>query len=478
MSLAMPEIFPVACHTDQVGVRTTFVAINGLQQDGMAYISQALHKGARTIVVTHEALLPDHVIADIAFYGATLTRVKNTRKALAALSAQAAGYPAGQLRFIGVTGTKGKTTTVHLIAHFLRTAGYKVALLSTTQNVIDEIEFPASLTTAQPDYLHQFFALCVQQEVTIVVMEVAAQALTLHRLDGIAFELVVFTNFSPEHLEFYQSLDDYFAAKCQLMAHLLPHGVVLVNGDDERSATIAAQREHSLTFGFSSHNQVRGLLHDDKTQVHLTVKSPEQSCEFMCKALVGKFNGYNMLAAVAAASYYHCSAAFMSQALASFKPVRGRFERHDLAGGVTAIIDYAHNPASYEVVLPVLRSMTDYLIVLFGAGGRRDPAKRPSMGAIVARYADEIIVTSDNPRDEDPLAIMADIIDGMPLAMRNRVWSEPDRYQAIEYALKIARPGSVIGLLGKGAEDYQIIGTDKFFFSEVMILKQLARVLV
>jgi len=216
MSLSMPKIFPVACHTDHVGLNSTFVAIKGSREDGIRYILPALQQGASTIIVAQDALIADDLLKQINLFGATLIRVANTRKTLAVLSAQAAGYPTRYLRFIGVTGTKGKTTTVHLIAHFLRAMGHKVALLSTTQNVIGEIVFPAPLTTAQPDYLHQFFALCVQEQVTMVVMEVAAQALSLHRVDEIVFESIVFTNFSLEHLEFYSSLDDYFAAKCQL----------------------------------------------------------------------------------------------------------------------------------------------------------------------------------------------------------------------------------------------------------------------
>jgi len=222
----LPTIYPVACHTDHVGPGSIFVAIQGFKQDGVRYIQQALEKGATEIVVQDDAELSDLPL------GVHAHKVSDTRKALAELSAQAAGYPAKKLKIIGVTGTKGKTTTVYLIEQVLKTAGYKTARLSTVNNAILDRENKAQLTTPQPDYLHQFFKRCVQEDVEYVVMEVAAQALSLHRVHGLQFDGVIFTNFSQEHGEFYDSMEDYFAAKCTIFEQINPGSPVLVNADD------------------------------------------------------------------------------------------------------------------------------------------------------------------------------------------------------------------------------------------------------
>jgi len=256
-------------------------------------------------------------------------------------------------------------------------------------------------------------------------------------------------------------------------AHRLPQGLAFINGDDAMCLYSANLYQDCFLFGFSEHNQFHGLLHGDKKKVVLTINFHQYTFTVDCPTLIGKFNGYNILAAIAVALYYGGSSALIQEALGSFTSVRGRFERHNLPDGVTIIIDYAHNPASYQMVLPVLRDMTDHLIVLFGAGGQRDRAKRPLMGHLAALYADILILTSDNPREEDPQEIIKDIFAGIPVAAKNKVFCIVDRYQAIESAYKIARFGSVIALLGKGAESYQFIGSAKVPFSEAIIIEEL-----
>ncbi|MFC1845617.1 Mur ligase family protein, partial [Candidatus Dependentiae bacterium] len=216
----MPKTFPVACHTSRVGPGSTFVAIKGEKHDGISYISRALASGASTIAIQQDVNLSDDVLKDIERAGASLQRVSNTRKALATLSAQAHGNPAQQLRIIGVTGTKGKSSTVFMLEHILQRAGYKTALLSSVYNKIGDEITSSSLTTEHPDYLHGFFALCVDAGIEFVVMEVAAQALSLHRVEGIEFDGVLFTNFAKEHGEFYKDLDSYFDAKRLLFGQL------------------------------------------------------------------------------------------------------------------------------------------------------------------------------------------------------------------------------------------------------------------
>jgi len=475
MSLALPEIFPVTCHTDYVGPGSTFVAIKGLSQDGVDYIPLALTKGARTIVVADDAFILPAIRAEIKKARASLVTVENSRKALAQLSAQAAGFPAQKLSCIGITGTKGKTTTVHLIAHLLRAAGHRVAFLSSTKNCINDYSFRASLTTAQPDYLHQFLKLCVQQNITKLIIEVAAQAISLHRIEGILFDAMLFTNFSAEHLEFYSTLNDYFDAKRRLLLYGNCGAPLFINGDDAACLLLTDAYKPVVSFGLSPKHDVYFLPQITQPQLCGTVFCNNVSFDLSVPALIGTFNAYNVAAAVAIALHFQVKPNIIVQSLETFKAVQGRFERHMLPDNIMIIIDHAHNPASYQVVLPVLRSMTHHFIVLFGAGGQRDVTKRPLMGNIAAMYADLLIITADNPRTEDPAQIIADIMAGIPLEKRSHVITEIDRRHAIEIAYKKARPGSVIALLGKGAEEYQIIGTKKIPFNEAEIVQKLAR---
>lgn len=442
----IPSIFPVTCHTNHVGPGSTFVAIKGYEKDGVDFIAQAIQKGAQSIVIGNEVKLSDQVVMLIKEKNVVVRQVPDARLALAILSAQAAGNPAQQLKIIGITGTKGKTTTSFLLWHILKTAGYKTALLSTVNNYIDDQKFSAPLTTAQPDYLHQFLKLCVAQGVTHVVMEVAAQALSLHRVYGIEFDGIIFTNFSLEHLEFYASMEEYFAAKCRIFASAKPHAPILINGDDAWCQRIA--RTASMeTFG----------------------------PQFSCPALVGSFNAYNATAASTMALKLGVRHDALECGLATFTGVRGRFERHELPNGAVCIIDYAHNPSSYESVLGALRAMTDHLIVVFGAGGKRDPSKRPIMGGLAAQFADVVMITSDNPRTEDPEMIISDIERGIAPIHAAKVVKIVDRKDAIERAYAVARTGSIIALLGKGPDEYQIIGDQKLPFCEVDIIKSAAK---
>jgi UDP-N-acetylmuramoyl-L-alanyl-D-glutamate--2,6-diaminopimelate ligase len=505
----LPSIFPVTCHTNHVGPGSTFVAIKGYEKDGADFIAQAIEKGAAALVIENEVKLSDQVVMLIKEKNVVLRSVPDTRLALAILSAQAAGNPASQLKIIGITGTKGKTTTSFLLWHILKTAGYKTALLSTVNNYLDDQKFSAPLTTAQPDYLHQFLKLCVEQGVTHVVMEVAAQALSLHRVYGIEFDGIIFTNFSLEHLEFYASMEEYFAAKCRIFALAKPHAPILINGDDAWCQKINRSPNMETFSIWEENNNVNFIRswrvigaqsvpestsHDLRKKdlwiryfwfVKLTDNSPRTNEKFSrieakktpysCPALVGSFNAYNATAASTMALKLGVSEDALAYGLATFIGVRGRFERHELPNGAVCIIDYAHNPSSYESVLSALRAMTDHLIVVFGAGGKRDPSKRPLMGGLAAQFADVVMITSDNPRTEDPEMIIADIERGIAPIHAAKVLKIVDRKIAIERAYAVARTGSIIALLGKGPDEYQIIGDQKLPFCEVEIIQSAAR---
>lgn len=489
--VSLPTIFPVTCHTDQVGPGSTFVVIKGFKTDGLLFVPRALERGASVIVVQHDICIPSELQQLIYGKGATVQRVTDTRKALAALSAQAADYPAPKVHIIGITGTKGKTTTSFLLKHILSHTGHRTALLSTAGNYIDDEMFLAPLTTAQPDYLHQFLSVCVARGITHVVMEVAAQALTLNRVDGIVFDSIIFTNFGLEHLEFYADLDSYFAAKCLLLDQRSPRAKAYVNVDDEQCASLAIMYDRVVTYGVSAHAHMRitnmqanmlafGMQSNANTRVHTDVSLTETPAflknmrvRFECPALLGTFNVYNTAAAVSVALDMNVSADSINTALHSFAGVPGRFERHALSNGAVGIIDYAHNPLSYQALLPELRALTDHLIVVFGAGGERDASRRPLMGLLVAHYADIMMVTSDNPRSENPATIAQNICLDVPAELQHKIIIELDRELAIKRAFASSKKTTIIALLGKGPDCYQIVGEHKTVFNEAEILAAL-----
>lgn len=440
------KIYPVACHTDNVGKGTTFVAIKGMKQNGIEFIIPALEKGAGSIVVDQSEVIPADVQSAIKQHGATVIRVENTRAALAQLSAQALGNPAKKLKIIAITGTKGKSTTTFLVEHILRSAGKKTAMLSTVLNRIKGVDVPTKLTTQQPDYLHVFFNECVKQGVEWVVMEVAAQAFSLHRVDGIQFDIGIFTNFSQEHGEFYATMQDYFAAKGKILQHLKPGAPLLVNADDEHAMSLGEFYDDTYCFGCTL---------------------------YTCPALIGNFNKYNIAAAATCADHVGIARAAIQQALDTFVGVPGRLEKYQLPNGALGIIDYAHNPSSFEAVLGELRKLTHHLIVVFGCGGERDATKRPLMGHIASQFADLVIITADNPRSEHLATINENICAGIASQDTNKVLLIDDRARAIQKAYECSHAGSIIVLLGKGPDEYQIIQGVTYPLSEKAILKSL-----
>lgn len=441
MKIEIPDIFPVTCHTRHVGPGSTFVAIKGTKYDGHNFIEEARTRGAAHIVTSAD--------------------YTDGRLALAQLSAQALNYPAKKLKIIGVTGTKGKSTTVYLLEHILRSAGVKTALLSTIKNKILDTWLPTELTTQQPDYLQVFFNECVNAGVEWVVMEVAAQAFTCHRVHGIEFDVAVFTNFSKEHGEFYATEDLYFADKQKLFEQLKKTGTALLNGDDTRVAACPVPHGNKQLYSLRDveiiSNSLAGLVLNIKG---IMLKTP---------ILVGTFNAYNMLAVYYTARALNISEEQISRGMDTFMGVPGRLQKYELPNGATAFIDYAHNPSSFEALFSTLRLYTKHLIVVFGCGGERDKTKRPIMGAIAEQYADVIILTSDNPRSEDPVDIIQDICAG--IALKHKIIKELDRACAIHKAYELSAAGSIIVLLGKGPDEYQIIQGVKYPFSEAAILR-------
>ncbi|MCL5271916.1 MAG: UDP-N-acetylmuramoyl-L-alanyl-D-glutamate--2,6-diaminopimelate ligase, partial [Gammaproteobacteria bacterium] len=449
--ITLPTIYAVACHTDNVGAGTTFVAIPGTKRDGLEYVPLALEKGASRIIVQEDVIIPDSIGQLCRAKNVLIEVVHNARLALALESASAYNYPAKKLKIIGVTGTKGKTTSVFLLHHILQHTGHKVAMLTGVYNMINNQRFEASLTTAQPDYLHMFFDQCVQAGVEYVVMEAAAQAFSLHRLEGIEFTAAIFTNFSQEHAEFYSSIEQYFAAKKKILEQLTPNGRVYLNDDDPRLHELL---ENTSSKKYQSFGTKPGVMYravhqmGDMHAIEMLVEDATHSHEFFTDRIVGLFNCTNLLGVISCAHGLGISFGKIDAALQTFTGVPGRVERIKLANEAIGIVDYAHNPSSFAALLSMLRQSTDHLIVVFGCGGDRDRTKRPVMGSIAKEHGDVVILTSDNPRSEQLHAIIEEILGGIP--DQTNVHIQHDRAQAIKLAVEHAKPGTIIAVLGKG----------------------------
>lgn len=471
MNITLPFIYPVTCHTNHVGPGSTFVAIKGFNQEGAGFIAQAIEKGATSIVIQHDAILSPDLVDLIKKSGAQLHHVTNARLALAQLSAQAWGFPTRNLKIIAITGTKGKTTSAFLLEHILRESGHKTALLSTVHNSINEHIFPMKLTTPQPDYLHTFFAQCVKAGVEYVVMEVAAQAMSMHRVQGIEFDGIIFTNFDKEHAEFYASQEEYFQAKAALIKQRKKNAPVVINAHDEWLKRI--MQPDSITFGISANTTLQITTITDEQNIAFDFVWKNNFYAVQCPALIGAFNVFNVAGVTAMALALGISQELIHKGLHTFKKVPGRLESYGLPNGARCFIDYAHNPSSYLAVLSAMRPLTDHLIVVFGCGGDRDREKRPLMGEIAAQFADLVILTSDNPRSEDPREIIKQIETGIHTTYSHKILVEVDRERAIKNAYAHSKASSIIMLLGKGPDEYQIIGTNKMRFSEAEIVRSL-----
>jgi UDP-N-acetylmuramoyl-L-alanyl-D-glutamate--2,6-diaminopimelate ligase len=449
--------YPVTCHSDHVGIGSTFVAIKGFKDDGVQYISTAIEKGTTKIVLQEGTALSEK------YAGIDITFVPDTRKALAELSAQALGNPSEKLRFVGITGTCGKTTTTYLIESILKNYGYKTALLGSVKNKILDQEEDLALTTQNSDYIQMFLAECMKKEVQVVVMEVSSHGLALDRVHGIKFDVAGFTNLSREHMDFHPTMDHYFQTKMRLFENLKPGGLAVINADNEWSLKavdlLSQQESHLVSFG-----QARGDARFELIQNSLDglkIRFHDGDILLESDKLLGEFNGYNISMACLACKHFGIPLNVIAQAIKKYAGVPGRMQCHFLKNGAKAFVDFAHKPEAMENVLKTLRTQSDSLIVVFGCGGNRDKTKRPVMGALAGQYADQIIVTDDNPRNEDRQTIANEIIAGIPQEKQGNTTCLLDRKVAITKAVEFSKPGSIIAILGKGHENYYLINGKK-----------------
>jgi len=451
-------------HSREVRPGEAFVAIPGTRVDGHRFIPQAVQNGAAALVCE----TPPGETAVPVF------RVQSARRAFSRIAAAWYGFPAQKLSVIGVTGTNGKTTVVTLLRNILQAARLKSGTIGTFGYTVDGETFTTDLTTPDSKELHHYFHQMVEEDVDIVAMEVSSHALALERTADIPFASAVFTNMGHDHLDFHQTPQAYRAEKGKLFQSLPASGHAILNKDSTDfswfaditgGAVISYSLESTSARYFFTEYNLRSQGSSG------TIQTPGGTLEVETQ-LLGRFNLSNILAATAAAQQHNISERAIKQGIAE-TTVPGRLDRIPSAyNSPTIFIDYAHTPDALEAVLKELHWLRKQdapyrnIILVFGCGGNREKQKRPEMGRIAAEYADEVIITSDNPRDEDPLRILEEINQGIS---RPGVILEPDRREAIYTAVNLADPEDIILIAGKGHETYQIIGENRIPFDDKLV---------
>ena len=459
------EVTTLVNDSRKVDAGSVFVCISGAVSDGHKFAADVAAKGAAAVVVEKDLEVP----ADV-----TVIRVQDTRYALALMSAAYFGYPVEKLKIIGITGTKGKTTTTYMIRSILEGVGHKVGLIGTIEAIIGDEKIPAANTTPESFTIHQYFARMLEAGCDSVVMEVSSQGLMLHRTAGIPFEIGIFTNLGRDHIgpNEHKDFEDYKRCKAMLFQQCR---LGIANVDDKyfhdifKNATCRVE-----TFGFSAHADLRA------ENVQLVSRPGYLGVAYHVSGLMdfdveidipGTFSVYNSLTAIAVCRHFGVPVEKIKEALKKAK-VKGRIEMIKVSDEFTLMIDYAHNAMSLESLLTTLKEYhPKRLVCLFGCGGNRSKDRRYEMGEVSGRLADLTIITSDNPRFEEPQAIIDDIKIGIGRTDGKYV-EICDRKEAIKYAIQHGQPGDVIVLAGKGHEDYQEIKGVKYPMDERVLIAE------
>jgi UDP-N-acetylmuramoyl-L-alanyl-D-glutamate--2,6-diaminopimelate ligase len=462
------EVSTLVYDSRKVEKDSVFVCISGTVRDAHDFIPEVVEKGASVVVVEKE-------VSPIE--GVTYIRVDNSRKALAYMAAAYFGYPAEQLKTIGITGTKGKTTTTYMVRSILESAGIKTGLIGTIESIIGEEHIPSANTTPESYIVQEYFHRMVEAGMQAVVMEVSSQALMLHRVSGFTFDIGVFTNLEPDHIGENEHKDfaDYMHCKSLLFQQC---GIGIFNGDSEHLEGILQGHTCRVqTFGYGAENDLRAE-HVELKKEHgaLGVKYHAAGIEnFDVEVNVpGNFSVYNSLTAIAICYQFGVSEDKIKSALNNVS-VRGRIEIVPVTKRYTLMIDYAHNAMALESLLTTLKEYEPgRLVCLFGCGGNRAKSRRYEMGEVSSRLADLSVITSDNPRNEEPMDIINDILTGVAKADGKYV-TIPDRKEAIAYCMKNAQDGDIIVLAGKGHEDYQEIKGVKHHMDERELIAEIIK---
>lgn len=465
------KVTGLACDSRKVAAGSVFFALPGTEIDGFDFIPQACAAGAAVVVAER---LPE-LLADQVCY----LLVGNVRKAMAQMASEFNQNPTVGVPVIGITGTNGKTTITYLLEAVLRQAGYSPAVLGTVEYRFGNTRIESTHTTPESLELMPMISRFRNQGADSIILEVSSHALEQHRVDGIDFDVAVFTNLTPEHLDYHQNLDNYFASKRRLFNELLGQGRAVINRDDGFGRQLLRENPQWCSFGMEPSAQIHPVdINVGRQGIVGSFDSPNGKIEIN-SSMIGHFNVSNLLATVAAAQAMGVGNRQITAGINAATQVPGRLERVANDQDILALVDYAHTGDALEQVLSTLSKLdSKRLITLVGCGGDRDPRKRPVMAATAVKYSDLTVFTSDNPRTEDPLQILEQIragalaTDAVELSEMQLESGEkgfvviPDRRAAVRFACSKAKAGDLLLAAGKGHEDYQILGTEKIHFDD------------
>lgn len=458
------EVKSVQIDSRRVQPGDLFVALRGTQVDGHEYIEKAIGQGATAVVCES---LPQHVSEDV-----TYLVYPDTELAVGPLATACAGNPSQRMKLVGVTGTNGKTTIATVLYNMFRRMGYKCGLCSTVCNYIDGRPIPTECTTPDAVTLNNLLGQMADEGCEYAFMEVSSHSVAQHRIGGLTFAGGIFTNLTRDHLDYHKTFENYRDAK-KAFFDALPREAFAVTNADDRNGMVMVQNTRAQVKTYSARGAAdfRGrILEESFEGMNLEMDGREVFVQF-----VGRFNVSNLLAVYAAAVLLGVEPDEALVQLSAMKPVNGRFESIRSPKGVTAIVDYAHTP---DALVNVLQTINDVLQhrgecwTVCGAGGNRDRGKRPIMAKVAVENSDRVIITSDNPRFEDPQAIIDDMLAGLSEEQRQSVLSIVDRREAIRTACMLAKPGDVILVAGKGHEDYQIVQGVKHHFDDHEVIRE------
>ena len=464
------EIRQVACDSRKVQPRALFFALHGAKADGNTFIREAVAHGA--VAIVSEDPRPAALPTSVAWI-----RVSEARKALAIAAANFYEHPANVLRLVAVTGTNGKTTTTSLVDSIIKASGAKTGLFGTIAYHTPLGDYPAPNTTPESVDLQRFLAEIRDAGGKFAVLEASSHSLAMDRLWGCHFAAAVFTNLTREHMDYHKTFDDYFAAKLRLFqgTGAGTPDVAVINVDDPYGKKLVGLTKNAVTYGLEAAQLTTKKFQLTFSGLSFTAQTPNGKVQVE-SSLVGRINVYNILAAIGVAQALDLSNEIIESGMRNLKSVSGRFQPIDLGQPFAVVVDYAHTDDALENLIRTARELNPKgrIITLFGCGGGKDRTKRPVMGEVSGRLSDLTILSSDNPKMEDPLKIISDIVVGLQKTSGKCV-IEPDRQKAIALAVDEARPGDMVLLAGKGHEDYQIIGDQTLPFDDREVARQALR---
>ncbi len=504
------DISGIAYDSRSVREGYLFVAVKGEKSDGHNFVTEAIQKGAVAVVSEREvvASASSHPATGVPPPQTLYIRVENSRQALACIANNFYERPSENLKLVGVTGTNGKTTTTHILKSILERSGHGVGLIGTVRYMIRERSYPAVHTTPESPEFQGLLKKMLSSGCTHVISEVSSHALAQYRVDGAVFRTAVFTNLTRDHLDYHETMGAYFDAKKRLFTELLDeHGTAVINIDDPYGSSLYGDLlpvrwmnsgPDLITYGIQTGADIRAYdITNSSRGLSFKVSLQDRILD-ISSPLIGLINVYNILAAVGAAISLKAPDRAIIEGIKSLKQIDGRFERVDVGQGFLCVVDYAHTEDALERLIIGARELLEQppdqkdkehdikrrgkqnasgatsprIITVFGCGGDRDKGKRPIMGEVATRYSDFTVITSDNPRSEEPLSIIRDIETGV--AGKNYL-IEPDRREAIRKAVEMAKDGDIVLIAGKGHEDYQEIQGVRHPFSDKDVLKEAIR---